>query len=174
MTPVEDGDGSQWELNVLEPGSYWVVADAYPPAYVSSIDMGGLDLAANPLVAGPGSSLAPIEVTLRDNAGAIAGQVSNLTGTGSGEETQVWIYAIPLFATVERLPESMPSPTGEFNFYRLVPGQYRVVACDAPQEIDFHSPDALAAWTGKGQTVTVAPGGTATAQLNVVHMEPAP
>ena len=64
----------------------------------------------------------------------------------------------------------MPTSTGQFSFYNLAPGSYRVVACDAPQEIDFHSPEGLAAWTGKGQTVTVEAGGSASVELDVLHM----
>jgi hypothetical protein len=64
----------------------------------------------------------------------------------------------------------MPSPTGQFSFYNLAPGSYRVVACDAQQDIDFHSPEGLAIWAGKGQTVSVDPGGTASVDLDVVHM----
>jgi hypothetical protein len=44
-----------------------------------------------------------------------------------------------------------------------------VVACDAAQEIDFHSTEGLAAWAGKGQTVTVDPGGTASVELEILH-----
>lgn len=179
LTQSPNGDGS-WELNVFHPGKYWVVTDPYPPAYVSSITLGGQDLASTPLVVAPGSSLAPLEVTLRNDPGSIAGQV-NLSGDGgnqnpaaAGEQRQIWIYAIPLFSTSGDMHNVMPGDTGQFTFYNLAPGSYRVVACDAPQEIDFHSAEAMAAWAGKGQTVTVNAGETANAQLNVIHMETAP
>lgn len=177
MTP--EGDGESWELSVAEPGRYWVVTDAYQQAYVSSITEGGLNLASNPLVVSPGSSLAPIEVTVRNDTGSIAGQVSLGAQAGAasgaagalGEQKQVWIYAIPLFASAGRVADVMPSDTGQFTFYNLAPGSYRVVACDSQQEIDFHTPEALAAWAGKGQTATVEAGGTANVQLDVLHLE---
>jgi hypothetical protein len=59
--------------------------------------------------------------------------------------------------------------SGQFTIPNLAPGSYRVVACDAPQEIDFHSTEGLAAWAAKGQTITVDPGGTASVELEVLH-----
>lgn len=167
--------GPSWEIDVNEPGRYWVVADAYSPAYVSSITSAGLDLASNPLTVAPGGSPGPIEVTLRDDSGTIAGQINlrGLPGTALsvGEQRQVWVYAIPLFATSEQAPSTVVGDTGQFTFSGLAPGSWRVVACDSPQQIDIHSPDAMAVWDGKGQTTTVDPGGTASVQLDVIHME---
>lgn len=176
MMRSHNGDGS-WEINVLQPGRYWVVTDASGPGYISSITMGGLDLASNPVVVSPGSSLAPIEVTLRNDTGSIAGEVKMAQPGGAGavgEQPQVWIYAIPLFASAGQVQDLMPNDNGQFSFYRIPPGSYRVVACDTQQDIDFHSPEAMAAWAAKGQTVTVEAGGTANVQLEVIHMETAP
>jgi hypothetical protein len=83
----------------------------------------------------------------------------------------VWIYAIPLFSTTT-LRDVMPNSDGHFSLYAMAPGSYRVVACDAQQDIDFHSAEGLAAWAGKGQTVTVDPGGTASVELDAVHIAP--
>jgi hypothetical protein len=177
MMHTDGSSGSEWELNVNEPGRYWVQAQAFAPGYVSSITSGGVDLGSNPLVIIPGSTPAPVEVTLRNDGGTITGQIAMQTPVSSGstpsqpgEQLQLWIYAIPLFATAGQAPNVMPSPTGQFSFYNLAPGSYRVVACDAQQDIDFHSPEGLAIWAGKGQTVSVDPGGTASVDLDVVHM----
>jgi hypothetical protein len=174
----DDANSNEWQLNVTQPGRYWVEAQAFPPAYISSISSGGTDLGSNPLIIVPGSTPPPIEVTLRNDPGTITGQVNsqnpNASASGpastSGERPQVWIYAIPLFSTPTRLPEGSMESTGQFNIPMLAPGSYRVVACDAQQDIDFHSPEGLAAWAGKGQTVTVDPGGTASVELDILHM----
>jgi uncharacterized protein (DUF2141 family) len=169
------GDGNGWDLTVMQPGRFWVEAQAYPPAYISSITSGGVDLASNPLILVPGGSSPPIEITLRNSGGTINGQINGLTASAGptptpGARPQIYIYAIPQFSTASQAPNLMPNSTGQFSFYNLAPGSYRVVACDAPQEIDFHSPEGLAAWTGKGQTVTVEAGGTASVQLDVLHI----
>jgi hypothetical protein len=176
----DGSSGSEWDLLVNEPGRYWVQAQPFPPTYISSITSGGTDLASNPLVVIPGSTPSPIEVTLRNDAGTITGQIANQTanapGSSStpGEQPRVWIYAIPLFSTSGNLPEGSLQSSGQFTIPNVAPGSYRVVACDAPQEIDFHSTEGLAAWAGKGQTVTVDPGGTASVELDIVHTAVAP
>ncbi len=169
----QDGD-TEW-LNISQPGRYWVEAQPFPPTYISSITSGGTDLGSNPLIIIPGSDSPPIEVTLRNDAGTISGQIAGQTATtpdtpgASGELPRVWIYAIPLFSTAGNLPEGSTQSAGQFTIPNLAPGSYRVVACDSPQEIDFHSTEALAAWAGKGQTITVDPGGTASVELEILH-----
>ena len=177
MTHNENSGSPEWQLNVNEPGRYWVKAEAWPPAYVSSVTSGGVDLGSTPLVVLPGSTPPAVEVTLRDDGGTITGIIDSQTPgapnpNAAGESPQVWIYAIPLFSTAAALRNVMPNSDGHFSFYAMAPGSYRVVACDAQQDIDFHSAEGLAAWAGKGQTVTVDPGGTASVELDVVHIAP--
>jgi hypothetical protein len=182
MTQNDGPSGSEWELNVQQPGRYWVQAQAFPPAYVSSITSGGTDLGSNPLAIIPGTTPAAVEVTLRNDPGTITGQIASLTTNSSGitntsgptpsagERPQLWIYAIPLFSTPANLPTGSLQANGQFTIPNLAPGSYRVVACDAPQEIDFHSAEGLVAWAGKGQTVTVEAGGTASVDLDILHI----
>lgn len=177
MQPQEGGQAAGYEIRIFQPGRFWVETASYPPTYVASVTSGGTDLATTPLTVTPGSAPAPIEVTLRNDGGSIVGKVDSATpgtghaGTGgeSGEVLRAWIYAIPLFPTTSHLPEASLQSNGQFTFGDLAPGSYRVVACDMPQQIDFHSQEGLAAWSGKGQVVTVDPGGTANVELTVVH-----
>lgn len=167
-TPAEEGG---WQINVTEPGRYWIEATPYPPAYISSITSGGTDLMSSPLIIATGSTPAPVEVTLRDDSGKITGQMSTGSAPGAaGSQTQqspaVQLCAIPLFPTVTQMPVTMTAPDGSFTFANLAPGSYRVAPCETPQEIDFHSAEGLTAWTGKGQVVTVTAGGTAQVTLS--------
>jgi hypothetical protein len=163
------------------PGRYWVEANSWA-AYVSSITSGGIDLATNPLVISPSSSNAPIEVVLRNDFGTIAGQITGQAGNEAGVDPasqvgvvpEIYIYAIPLFLTESRNHTATRVSAGQFKLSELAPGSYRVIACDSQQEIDFHTPEGLAAWEGKGQVVTVDPGGTASVQVNVLHVEQQP
>jgi hypothetical protein len=173
---VSGSGGTEWQLAMNEPGRFWVEVTAFPPAYVSSITSGGVDLASSPLVIAPGSSPSPVEITLRDDAGSIDGQIGNpgSAAAGNSQSVQLWIYAIPLFATAGPLPRGNLRSDGTFVIDNLAPGSYRVVACDAPQSPDFHSSEGLAAWAGQGQTVTVDAGGTANATVSITHMESSP
>lgn len=175
--PASEGGG--WQVNVTEPGRYWIDAVPFPPGYISSITSGGVDLTSNPLVIATGSAPAPIEVVLRDDSGEISGQVSSAgtTTASSGQAAQVpptQVCAIPLFPTVMQMPVTMTAADGSFKFANLAPGSYRVAPCESPQTIDFHSADGLSAWTGKGQVVTVTAGGTAQVSLPASPAEEQP
>lgn len=161
------------------PGRYWVeVVNAWS-SYVSSITSGQTDLAGNPLVITSNNSNAPIEVVLRNDAGTIKAQFSAQAGDAPrivssfqvGEVPQIYVYAIPLFPTAAMVAATSWASDGEVTLPNLAPGSYRVIACDSEQEIDFHTPEGLAAWDGKGRVVNVDPGATATVQLDVLHAE---
>ncbi len=176
MRSVEGtSDGSSFEIENVGPGRYWVETTPFE-GYVSSITSGGVDLARDPLVVGPGGTSAPIEVTLRNDSGTISAQLSNgaigqQTGVAAlGEQQQIYVYAIPLFATSEQIKMGGMQGSGQTTINGLAPGSYRVVAFDAPQEIDFHTPEGLAKYAGQGETVTVDPGGSANAQLDIIHV----
>jgi hypothetical protein len=178
ITPVPSQPGAgpvSYEVKIFQPGNFWAQTANFPSTYVASVSSGGTDLGTTPLTVTPGSPPAPIEITLRNDPGTIAGKVDSSSpggGNGAGEQPQVWIYAIPLFSTTGHLPEARLQDNGQFSFADLAPGSYRVVACDAPQEIDFHTPEGLAAWSGKGQVVTVDANGSASAELTVVPGRP--
>lgn len=173
-------DVGSFELASVKQGKYWVTVFPFQ-GYVSSITSGGADLSREPLVVGPGSATAPIEVTLRDDVATIEGRITrqgtsvSAAGTESestspaaygGSQSELYIYAIPLFPFPGRLVESRTSPLGEFGLGNLAPGSYRVAVFDGPQEIDFHSPEGLAKYSSMGKVVTVEPGGTTSLQLD--------
>jgi hypothetical protein len=180
MSAVPGSNGSAFAINVMEAGRFWVEAFPASSAYVSSMTSGGVDLASNPLIVAPGSPTSSIDVTLRDDAGTITGQVNAGTAdapTGTptpGDSAQVFIYAIPLSPTSGPMHGTLPGPDGSFSIPNIAPGSYRVVACDAPQQIEYHTPEGLAVWATKGQTVTVDPSGTAHVTLDVIHVETTP
>jgi hypothetical protein len=179
MAPVPGSDGTTWSLNVIQPGRFWVVAFPNGGAYVSSITSGGVDLASNPLIVMPGSMPSEIDVTLRDDGGSISGQVNAESGgagssapgssAASGDSPVVTVFAIPLFPTSQAMPSTTVGSDGTFNIGHVAPGSYRMLACEGTPAIDYHRPEGLSVWAGKGQTVTVDPSGTAHVTLDVEH-----
>jgi hypothetical protein len=167
-------DGSSFEIENVTPGRYWVETTPFE-GYVSSITSGGVDLAREPLSIGAGGSSAPIEVTLRDDTGTITvqlstGSIGQQSGTTAlGEQQQIYVYAIPLFASSGQIRQAGMRGSTQTTLGGLAPGSYRVIAFDAPQEIDFHTPEGLAKYTGQGETVTVDAGGSANVQLDLIH-----
>ncbi len=167
-------DASAFEIENITPGRYWVETSPFD-GYVSSITSGGVDLARDPLVVGLGGSTAPIEVTLRDDSATITAQIngalpgSQSSSSAAGEQHEVYVYAIPLFQSSSPIRMSGGQGSGEVSISGLAPGSYRVVAFDAPQEIDFHTPEALTKYIALGETATVDAGGSAHVQLDIIH-----
>jgi hypothetical protein len=111
---------------------------------------------------------------LRDDAGSISAQLVGNPATGAaaattGEQNQIFVYAIPLFASSGAIRMGGLQGSGQVTLAGLAPGSYRVIAFDAPQEIDFHTPEGLGKYTRMGATTTVEAGGTANVQIELVH-----
>jgi hypothetical protein len=138
-----------------------------------------VDLMREPLAVGPGSTSQPIEVTLRNDAGSISGQLNLPASSAAGPAatSRAHIYAIPLFATASNVPETMAQASGQFSISNLAPGSYHVIALDQAADINPGDTQELSKYTGKGETVTVEANGTANVQLSVISVdgeEPAP
>ena len=173
--PEGSTNSDLYEMDEITPGRYWVRADAFFQSYISSITSGDTDLAREPMTIGPGSSGAPIEITLRNDAGEIEGTVNSeanggaATGASSGEVKLVFVYAIPQFAYTGRIMPMPAGSIGNFELPNLAPGTYSVIAFDRNIEINMDDTDGLARISAQGQTVTVEAGGTAQVQLNSIH-----
>jgi len=167
-------DGSSFELENVTPGRYWVETSPFE-GYVSSITSGGVDLAREPLVVGAGGSTAPIEVTLRNDTATITAQVnkglpeSAPPNSAFGEQYELYVYAIPLFPSSGPIRMSGGQGSGEVTLAGLAPGEYRVIAFDAPQEIDFHTAQGIARYSGMGENITVEANGSARVQLDLIR-----
>jgi len=161
-------DGTSYQIKGIPPGKYWVNADTFE-GYISSITSGGDDLSRNPLTIDAGGSSVPIEIVLRNDTGSLDGAISMSPNSIGGQMPHAWIYAIPLFSIVSQLPSTVSSSAGRFTFDHLPPGSYRVLACDSPQVIEFHTSAGIAAWEGRGQVVTIHPGSADHIQLDLTQ-----
>jgi hypothetical protein len=171
---------STFEWADIVPGRYWVRAMPYE-GYVASIASGSADLTRQPLDIGPGSSSAPIQITLRNDGGQIQCVVNPPSGSDSaaaaasdtqaGEMHVSWIYAIPTWQTASQIPQVQGLiPSAEpVTILNLAPGTYRVVAYDQSQQIDLGDARQLAEIAAKGQTVTVTPGAVTSVRVDLIH-----
>ncbi len=158
------------QLTGTKPGSYWVQV-VPQEGYVSTITSGGVDLAKEPLVVGPGGASQPIEITVRNDAGQIGCTVHSSTlQTAVGQPLFVFIYAIPLTA-IALTPLQMGAPLNMESMLSAVPpGTYRVIALDQSINVDEVEKEDMDRYTSKGQTVTVEAGSKATVSLSVSHV----
>ena len=168
---VGSSDNTLFQTEHMAPGRYWVRIFPFE-GYVSSVTCGGVDLAREPLIVGPGSTASPIEIALRDDSGQISGTINpsstTTAGAQSADASVAFIYPIPLFLTTVQIQQAVAVDQGQFITASLVPGSYKVIALD--EEIDSDAAQELAQSTGKGRTVTVEAGGTVSVQLDLIQV----
>jgi hypothetical protein len=164
-------DDSAWVLENVLPGKYWVLTYANQ-GYVASITAGGTDLSREPLVVGPGGTSAPINIMLRNDTATLSVRLKDAPAMTADASPRAFFYLLPQFDLTSVVPESGPLvQTSQIS--NLQPGTYRVIALDQAFDLEYRNPKALEPFAGKGQTITLEPGGTANVDLDVVSTETA-
>jgi hypothetical protein len=170
--------GSPLRLEGVKPGRYWVqIQPNASNLYAASVTSGMTDLLRAPLVVPVGASVPPIEVTMRDDGGAIevtvegapedvpGGVIGSVSYSGpmrSGEFYAmggVSLCAIPVGGGAMRWFNSRMN--GKYQLQRAPVGDYRVMAFDSPQDMEWRNPAAMQAYESKAPKVHVAAGETA-------------
>lgn len=162
--PKDPNDPSLLFVNV-QPGTYRVRTGCSPGGYAAALNSGGIDLLRQPLVAGFGAAIPPIEVTIRDDGAQVNGSIENWPVNAPNQPINRFSGSAPVVVFLP-LPESSGqfcqawvSPTGEFNQTQVPPGEYRVIAFDRqPQELEYENPEALAKYEDMGQVLRLVPG----------------
>jgi len=164
-------DDSAWVLENVLPGKYWVLTYANQ-GYVASIAAGGADLSREPLVVGPGGTSAPINIVLRNDTATLSVRLKDATATTADDSPRAFVYLFPQFDLTSVVPESGPLLQAS-QISNLQPGTYRVIALDQAFDMEYRNPKAWDPYAGKGQTITLEPGGTTNVDLDVVSTEAA-
>jgi hypothetical protein len=181
--PPSDTREDSIVLENVQPGRYWVQVHT-PRGYASSVTSGGVDLLRQPLVVPWGSSVAPIEVTLRDDHAQLEGTIEGATASSAkfnttagalGQTTtavasaNAHVYCIPLPDSPGRFADFFANPDGSFTSPPLPPGEYRLLAfSNAPAELEYENPEAMRAYEGKGPVVRLSAGQKDHVQLHLI------
>jgi hypothetical protein len=170
LRPPRKPNDNDLVLESVRPGRYWL--NVHPiRGYVASAVAGSVDLLRQPLVVGPGGTSLPIEIVLRDDSATIEGTIEGMPAATSNSSdapgaspvsmSGPHVYCIPLPDSPGRFTEGPSSPDGNFKIPGLPPGAYRVLAFDRPPgELEYHNPEAMSLYEGKGPVVRVGPGQT--------------
>jgi len=180
--------GDPPKLSGVKPGRYWVeVHDVVGQSYASSVTSGGKDLLRAVLVVPSGASRPPIEITMRYDISelevVVEGQAKGLAmGTNSGATPTgatttalhlregLSVYCIPLSGNGG--PPAVPNRVADGRYVMQVPpGDYRVLAFDTPQQMEYRNPAAMHAYESKGQVVHVTSGQKAQVRLQAIESE---
>ncbi len=144
----------------VRPGKYKVVAQAFGPECIESVSSGSVDLARNDLLVSSGSQPQPITVSLRNDC-------ATLTGTVRSEAQNVQAFVVLLADSAATDPQLFPLQSNQqFTFSNLSPGTYRVWAFSNVAGLEYANPEALREYAG--QQIELAPGQTASANLELV------
>ncbi|MGH9521591.1 MAG: hypothetical protein ACRD3E_03550, partial [Terriglobales bacterium] len=119
--------------------------------YVKSAMYGNTDLLHDDLVISSGGDQQPIEVVLRDDAASLA-------GTTDCGNTQCWVLLIADGNAAVPPRQLFVSPLGTFQASGLPPGSYHVYAFDRVDGIEYANPEAMKAYGGAAETVTLSAG----------------
>jgi hypothetical protein len=174
LRPPTGPEDDSLEFENVMPGSYRVHVDS-GYGYVSSVNCGGTDLLRLPLVVGVGASTPPIEVTVRDDGGAVEGSIIGVAngGTrGGGGPVAVQapgaIYFVPMNDSGQ-LKQSWFYADGHFQMPQLPPGSYRVLAFEHPQaEMEYASEEWMSKYDSRAQVISVAAGQTQQLRLPMI------
>ena len=150
-----DPDHTSFTMTDMVPGSFRV--DPNPPAgfYVASATLAGQDILHNEI---PISQAAgPIEITLRDDGGAIEGDIVDAAGQPAA--------AGVLLLKGSTRAANLIQPNGHFKLQGIAPGDYTIYAFDDVTSVQYADPDWMRRNGTGGASVTVSAGQTTQLKL---------
>jgi hypothetical protein len=174
-------------LKGVAPGRYWVQVYA-GMGYAASVSSGGRDLLRAPLVVPHGASVPPIDINLRYDSAEIEVTIEarpngSATAPNAGAEAGaervavvqsavgVPVYVVPLANEGRPASQATGWSNGKAMFQNLSPGDYRVLAFDSPQSLEYRNPAAMRAYESRGRVVQVKPGEKAQVTVPLIESE---
>ena len=145
----------------VEPGRYAVQLMPVGHWYIESARCGRTNLFTEDLSVQTGGPGQPIEIVLRDDFAAVSGAVS--------------LNGLPAQGTVLLIPEANPrgampfptNPDGRFQREDLPPGDYKAIAFDRVDGLEYSNTEAMRAYSAWEQPLHISPNGQATVQLEL-------
>ncbi len=169
----------------VRPGRYWVQVQG-GMGYAASVTSGGKDLLRTPLVVPFGTSIPPIDITVRYDTGTIeatvegksppessSGTISSSIGSRSAfmPEGGAYVYCLPASNDGGAANWFNSWSNGHFVLQNIPPGDYRILAFDTPQNLEYRNPVAMRPYESKGQVVHVTAGQKAQVTVQSIRSE---
>jgi uncharacterized protein (DUF2141 family) len=162
----DTGNPSSQTVNNVSPGRYFVQVFTMANGYVYSARSGGTNLLREPLVVPTEGSVPPIEITLRDDGGAVKVHVNS-----DQPPVKSWALLAPEFAPRQNPVLLDVAPGTDRQYGGLAPGDYKVYVFDSIDGLEYANPDVLSRYNAKAVRVSVTSGGTAGVGAEVIHRE---
>ena len=158
--------GHSLAVRNIAPGSYSVEVVPSGSWYVQSATCGSTDLLRDELVVPAGAQLPPIEIVLRDDGATLTGAVE----TDGNPEKGVALL-VPDRASAAQARVATAGPAGEFRFSRVAPGDYRVLAFDHINDVEYRDPEVLNGYLSRGVHVTLQANGQSSTAVELIKVE---
>lgn len=145
----------------VEPGTYNVRIRPNGHWYAASARRGPVNLLTDNLSIDTGDVGAPIEIVMRDDSAALKGIVLSKGHPAQG------IVVLVSDSSAQPAITLPVMPTGEFEKRDLPPGDYRAIALDRIDGLEYANPEAMRPFSASMQPVRFAPSGEATLKLEL-------
>ena len=162
--PGGESDAAPLVVRSVPPGRYRVRVIAMNGGYVYSLRSGSLDLLREELIVPAGGNTPAIEVVLRDGGGTVKVHVQS-----DSAEKQGRILLMPEFAPSQPPISIGIDPNRDQEYGNLAPGDYKVLAFDSLDGIEYNNPDFLAKYSMKAARVTLYAHTTSPVTVELVH-----
>jgi hypothetical protein len=148
----------------ITPGKYSFELSANPPWYVQSARCGTTDVLREDLAFPPGRRPEPLEVVLRDDGARLSGSVLSDHQPAAGA-----VLLIPDQGSLNQTRLFQSSHAGQYQFDSLPPGDYRLLAFDTVEGLEFRNPEALASYLSRAARVTLSPNEQASVSVELIQ-----
>jgi uncharacterized protein (DUF2141 family) len=160
------GNSSSQVVNNVTPGRYFVQIFLMTTGYVYSAHSGGTNLLREPLVVPTEGSVPPIEITLRDDGGAVKVHVNS-----DQPAVKSWALLVPEFAPRQNPVLLDVAPGTDRQYGGLAPGDYKVYVFDSTDGLEYANPDVLSRYNAKAVRVSVTSNGMASVGAELIHLD---
>jgi hypothetical protein len=164
-SPGDDPKNPSFAVRNVEPGTYSVDINANGAWYVQSASCGEADLLRDSLRISPGAHPPPIQIVLRGDFATITGSVQS-----GGHATKAGVLLVPDRGGVSKVQSTSAGADGEFQFSMLAPGDYRILAFDHIERLEYRNPEVLEPYLSRANRVTVQASEQGKAAVELIAM----
>jgi hypothetical protein len=160
---AEMNDKGSLVFRNLVAGHYAVEVSALAPWYVRSITSGSTDLMREDLVVASGRRPEPLEIVLRDDSCSLHGLIRV-----DGQPAAGAVLLLPDQGSLAYVQTSITGAGSEFYFAGLAPGDYKLLAVDSIEDLEFRNPEALAPYLSKAVSISLSANEASTVNVERV------
>ncbi len=162
--PENGDDPSTLALHSVMPGKYRVQVHPRGQGYVRSVRSGTTDLLRDDLVVPAGGTVPPIEVVLRDDGAKIDIHVQ-----AENFPKLLHILLLPEFAPSQRALSFNSLGSNSVEYAGLAPGDYKVLAFESMDAIEYENPEVMQKYSAKTARVTLTAHGSSSVTVELIR-----